>query len=97
MRYVGRHRTPFSKFESTTVPRATEALQGAPGILEAAMFGRALHVAVLDAATARESLPALLASKGIAVKGIEQVTPSLEDVFRVTSARRGWGAARRVA
>ncbi len=72
-------------------PRATEALQGAPGILEAAMFGRALHVAVLDAAAARESLPALLASEGIAVKGIEQVTPSLEDVF-VSRVRAEGGA-----
>jgi ABC-2 type transport system ATP-binding protein len=72
-------------------PAVAQALQGAPLVLEAAMFGRDVHVMVEDAAAARASLPALLAGKGLPVRDIEPVRPSLEDVF-VALVRREGGA-----
>jgi ABC-2 type transport system ATP-binding protein len=62
-------------------PAVAQALQGAPLVLEAAMFGRDVHVMVEDAAAAREYLPVLLAGKGLPIRSIEPVRPSLEDVF----------------
>jgi len=70
-------------------PAIAQALQGAPLVLEAAMFGRDVHVMVEDAAAAREYLPALLEGKGLPVRGIEEVRPSLEDVFVALVHREG--------
>ncbi len=64
-------------------PQAAEALAGAPGVRQAGLFGRAVHVTVDDAAAARQALPAFLAARGIALERAEmpEVVPSLEDVF----------------
>jgi len=70
-------------------PAVAGALQGAPLVLEAAMFGRDVHVMVEDAAAAREYLPALLAGKGLPIRSIEEVRPSLEDVFVALVHREG--------
>jgi ABC-2 type transport system ATP-binding protein len=72
-------------------PAAAQALLGAPGVIEAALFGRAVHVVVDDAAHARTSLPARLAARGLPVVSISPVSPSLEDVF-VSLVRREGGA-----
>jgi ABC-2 type transport system ATP-binding protein len=72
-------------------PAVAQALQGAPLVLEAAMFGRDVHVMVEDAAAAEEYLPVLLAGKGLPIRSIETVRPSLEDVF-VALVRREGGA-----
>jgi len=68
-----------------------QALQGAPGVAEAAMFGRAVHVAVEDAAAAAAGLPAFLAARGLPVDRIHTIEPTLEDVF-VALVRREGGA-----
>jgi ABC-2 type transport system ATP-binding protein len=61
---------------------AVEALRDLPGVIEAGMFGRAVHVMVRDAATeARAAISARLRSRGIDFGRIETVVPSLEDVF----------------
>jgi ABC-2 type transport system ATP-binding protein len=70
-------------------PAVAQALQGAPLVLEAAMFGRDVHVMVEDAAAAEEYLPVLLASKGLPIRSIETVRPSLEDVFVALVHREG--------
>ena len=70
-------------------PAVAQALQGAPLVLEAALFGRDVHVMVEDAAAAREALPALLAGKGLPIRSIEAVRPSLEDVFVALVHREG--------
>jgi ABC-2 type transport system ATP-binding protein len=66
---------------------ALEALASAPGVLEAAVFGNALHVVVRDVATAIAELPRLLERQGLSCKGIKEIMPSLEDVFvqRITA------------
>ncbi len=48
---------------------------------EAALFGRDLHVVVRDERAALEIIPRTLRETGCTVKGIEGITPSLEDVF----------------
>ena len=70
-------------------PAVAQALQGAPLVLEAAMFGRDVHVMVEDAAAAEEYLPVLLAGKGLPIRSIQAVRPSLEDVFVALVHREG--------
>jgi ABC-2 type transport system ATP-binding protein len=60
---------------------AVEALQSAPGVMDAAVFGNALHLVVGDAAAAGPQLRSYLTEGGIAVSRIEQIRPGLEDVF----------------
>jgi ABC-2 type transport system ATP-binding protein len=50
-------------------------------VIEVGLFGRAVHALVEDAPAARATFPALLAARGIALRGIEEIAPSLEDVF----------------
>ena len=70
--------------------RAVDALAGAPGVLEAAMFGRRVHVmADEDGDAAR--IRARLGAAGLVPESVETVPPSLEDVF-VALVRREGGA-----
>ncbi len=82
---------PLLEIATPHGPAVAQALQGQPGVLEAAMFGRAVHVAVDDAKAAAARLPALLAAKGLAAGRITPIAPSLEDVF-VALVRREGGA-----
>ncbi len=66
---------------------AVEALQSALGVLDAAVFGSALHLVVLNADSAIPQVRAYLTQHGIKVQRIEKIRPSLEDVFvSLTSA-----------
>jgi ABC-2 type transport system ATP-binding protein len=67
--------------ECAPLGAAVETLQSAPGVMDAAVFGNALHLVVEDAATAAPRLEKYLAEHGVAVSRIEQIRPSLEDVF----------------
>jgi ABC-2 type transport system ATP-binding protein len=80
---------PILEIATDHGPAAAQALQGAPRVIEAALFGRAVHALVEDAAAATRELPALLAARGIAVRGITPVRPSLEDVFVALVRREG--------
>ena len=52
-----------------------------PSVKEAAMFGNGLHVVTADSSRAAAEVRQLLVDSGHAVERIEQITPSLEDVF----------------
>jgi ABC-2 type transport system ATP-binding protein len=82
-------REPLLSIAADHGPAVAQALQGAPLVLEAALFGRDVHVMVEDAAAAQASLPALLAGKGLPIRSIEAVRPSLEDVFVALVHREG--------
>jgi ABC-2 type transport system ATP-binding protein len=84
-------RLPLLELRTDDGPRAVEALQGAPGVLQVGLFGRAVHVLVEDEARARAELPRRLAAQGRAVHGLERIEPSLEDVF-VALVRETGGA-----
>ncbi len=67
--------------ECEPLGKAVEALQSAPDVMDAAVFGNALHLVVLDAAAAIPRVEKYLADQGVAVNRIERIRPSLEDVF----------------
>jgi ABC-2 type transport system ATP-binding protein len=71
---------------------AVEALQTAPSVMDAAVFGNALHLVVEDAVQAGPLLTKYLSERGVAVSRMEEIRPSLEDVFvSLTTARDGGG------
>ena len=57
------------------------ALQNAPGVLDAAVFGSSLHAVVVDAQASMPGIRANLEAAHIRVGRLEQIAPSLEDVF----------------
>jgi drug efflux transport system ATP-binding protein len=72
---------------------AVEALQAAPMVLDAAVFGNALHLVVNQAEAAIRDVPEFLSTRGVTVRHIEKIHPSLEDVFvsLTTEPRNGNG------
>ena len=60
---------------------AVEALQKAPDVMDAAVFGNALHLVVHDAAAASPLIEKYLRDRGVNVSLIEKIRPTLEDVF----------------
>ncbi len=58
--------------------RAVEPVQG---VCEVAIFGGGLHVVADDPDATMDRIRARLAALGIEVRRLEQITPSLEDVF----------------
>jgi ABC-2 type transport system ATP-binding protein len=57
------------------------ALENAPGISDVAVFGGGLHVTADDAAAGIARIRGALAAKGIEVRRLEPIQPSMEDVF----------------
>ena len=82
---------PLLELRTDNSARAVAVLQGMEGVKEAAMYGRAVHVVVADAARARRDIAARLTAENIELHGIEAITPSLEDVF-VYQIRAAGGA-----
>ena len=67
--------------ECNPLGQAVEALQSAPGVIDAAVFGNSLHLVVRNAESAMPQLKAYLEERNINVSRIEKIHPSLEDVF----------------
>ncbi len=84
---------PLLELHTDDPPKAVEALTRAPGVISAAMFGRAVHVMVEDEQAARSALPGVLASAGRTCEKLEPVEPSLEDVFVALVQREGGAVA----
>ena len=70
---------------------AVTVLQHAPGIDDAAMFGRRIHVTTSQREGAHELIREALRNHGMATSAVNEVVPSLEDVF-VALVRREGGA-----
>jgi len=68
---------------------ALAALDGAPGIARAGLFGRSLHVTAEERAGAHERIAARLAERGVELARLREIEPSLEDVFVALVARSG--------
>jgi ABC-2 type transport system ATP-binding protein len=66
-----------------------EELQSAPDVLDAAVFGSALHLVVADAVAAAPRIAKYLFERGISVRRIEKIRPTLEDVFVSLTTTRG--------
>lgn len=87
----GRVVEPILEVRVADAPRAVEAVTGAAGVVDAAMFGRALHVTVGDVESGRAAIEDALARVGLSADEIVSVSPSLEDVF-VSLVRAEGGA-----
>jgi ABC-2 type transport system ATP-binding protein len=75
--------------ECDRVGEAVQALEHAPGVLDAAVFGNALHLVVAQAASAIPQLKQFLGERNITVERIEPIHASLEDVFVALTTERG--------
>jgi ABC-2 type transport system ATP-binding protein len=60
--------------------QAVQVLSSAPGVLEMTIHGARLHVLLADAGQG-EAIQARLSQAGVAVRSIEAIQPSLEDIF----------------
>ena len=58
-----------------------KALEQTPAVLEVAVFGRGLHVSVRRTEDADAQIRASLRAKGIEIRSLEVIQPSMEDVF----------------
>jgi ABC-2 type transport system ATP-binding protein len=84
----GQMTEPIFEVTATDGAAAAQALQRAPGVVEAAMFGRAVHV-VCARADVGDSLAPYLASRHVTCRSVTPVRPSLEDVFVELVRREG--------
>ncbi len=69
------------QLDSSDSRETMRALEGMAGVHDLAVFGGGLHITVDDPAQADASIREALAAKGIGLKRLEQIQPSMEDVF----------------
>jgi ABC-2 type transport system ATP-binding protein len=81
--------------ECAPLGNAVEVLQSAPGVMDAAVFGNALHLVVRDANAAVPQVKEYLSDHNITVGRIEKIHPSLEDVFVSLTTTRDSGKERK--
>lgn len=82
---------PMVRLETSDAPRAVAVLDGIPGVVEAAMYGRDVHITLEGSTAEPDRIRDALAAAGIDVGSLAPVEPSLEDVF--TSLVRAEGGA----
>jgi ABC-2 type transport system ATP-binding protein len=89
---------PIVELQTTQPVQAMAALDAMPEVEKTSIFGTAVHAVLRSADVSPDRLRAALESQGLAVSGLGQVTPSLEDVFldvveRTEQAAQGGQAA----
>ena len=84
-------RDPLFELRTSDSLHTVKSLQGTEEVLEAAMYGRSVHVTVTDAGRARSAIPVTLKANGITLHTMQQIAPSLEDAF-VFQVRAAGGA-----
>jgi ABC-2 type transport system ATP-binding protein len=67
--------------EATEPLETMRALEGLEGVRDVAVFGGGLHVTVDHAESGSRSIRTALEAKGIVVRRLEEIEPSMEDVF----------------
>jgi ABC-2 type transport system ATP-binding protein len=77
----GGMRVPLLQIRTTASARAVEALEATPEVIDVGMFGRAVHAAVRDRRGVIAAVRAALETGGIPFDSIQEIPPSLEDVF----------------
>jgi ABC-2 type transport system ATP-binding protein len=78
----GQHLTGrIYEVETTDVLKAAETLSGADQVLDAAVFGRSLHVRLAQGAEAESYLSHYLSPAGLVINRLKPIEPTLEDVF----------------
>jgi ABC-2 type transport system ATP-binding protein len=75
---------------------AMAVIEAVSGVREVALFGKGLHVVVEEVGPVPQRIQAALGEAGTAVERVEQIAPSLEDVFvSLIEARDRAGAPQR--
>jgi ABC-2 type transport system ATP-binding protein len=74
-------KTPILEVQCANVIEAMSLVEKEPWSIETSVFGTHLHVTVPDELLARKELQRILGEKGLALKSVSRITPSLEDVF----------------
>jgi ABC-2 type transport system ATP-binding protein len=69
------------RLDTTEVLDTMRALEGQAGVLDVAVFGGGLHVTVDAVEETAGRIRELLAAKSIAIRRLERILPSMEDVF----------------
>src|ERR1035437_1356958 len=69
------------EIECTPIIDALSILEKAPFVDETTIFGNQIHIIVNEKYSEKEQIKSLLEGKNITVKSIENIVPSLEDVF----------------
>ena len=67
--------------DSSAPLESMKAIQTQEGILDVAVFGKGLHVKVKDPDSASSRIRGILKEKGITIHSLEQIRPSMEDIF----------------
>jgi ABC-2 type transport system ATP-binding protein len=67
--------------EATEPLETMRALEGLEGVRDVAVFGGGLHVTVDNAEAGSQKIRTALQAKGIVVRRLEEIEPSMEDVF----------------
>jgi ABC-2 type transport system ATP-binding protein len=67
--------------ESTDVLESLRALEQCEEVMDAAVFGSGLHLTVRNPAAAERAVRQALAERGIGIKRLAVIEPSMEDVF----------------
>ncbi len=75
--------------ECEPLGQALDLLRQTADVTDAALFGNALHVVVPEAGGMTPRLRTYLSQQGVTVSKIEQIRPSLEDVFVSLTAAQG--------
>jgi ABC-2 type transport system ATP-binding protein len=69
------------RLDTSDVLETMRTLEGLEGVKDVAVFGGGLHVTVDDPASADGRIRSAVAARGIELKRMEQIEPSMEDVF----------------
>ncbi len=72
---------PILEVEASNVIAAMDLLKDKPWVVEISLFGTYLHIGVQKEETGRDEISKILSSNQIAVKRVDAIVPSLEDVF----------------
>ena len=77
----GLHAHHLLNLEASDPLETMRALENVAGVLDVAVFGGGLHVSVDDGDAVRQRIREALRAKNIAVRKLEPIEPSMEDVF----------------
>ena len=75
------HTQSLLQLDSANPLESMKAIEHEPGIRDVAVFGAGLHVTVEDVAAATTRIRQALESRGIEIRRLEPISPSMEDVF----------------
>jgi ABC-2 type transport system ATP-binding protein len=67
--------------DSSDPLESMKAQENTEGVLEVAVFGGGLHVSVVDPEQAGPRIRSALAERGISIRSLDVIQPSMEDVF----------------